>query len=191
MKTANILKLLCVVSMFYISCSKMEGPDYCGDDAVYVFKLRDTSYINYILVEYDKESDEIRSSIFTNDGSVAAPVIDKRDLVSLSNQYFFSRAFGNPFFYSNNAYTDITKEEALTFWDDPLIRENLYDTIKSRIVDTDPIEAMYRIHESVELFFDFVEHENGTYGIMFNEAVANEMIESGEFFTYEGVERIK
>ena len=61
MKTANILKLLCVVSMFYISCSKMEGPDYCGDDAVYVFKLRDTSYINYILVEYDKK--EVRLAV--------------------------------------------------------------------------------------------------------------------------------
>ena len=65
--------------------------------------------------------------------------------------------------------------------------KDIRDTLTTRVIDRDPIKELYRINSFDTLLI--VPDEHRIWGPNIDKI--NEMIESGEFFTYEGVERVK
>ena len=73
----------------------------------------------------------------------------------------------------HDCYTDITVEEYKDIWQATIDKHiDMRDTLTSRIIDRDPYEELYDVKK---IGVDKIK----------------ELIESGELFTYEGVERIK
>ena len=110
---------------------------------------------------------------------------------SLSEDYYFIPFVVSPEIIN---YTDVTFEEY-----DNLCKEfssegqidslKLLETMKKRIIDTNPFVEYYKFKFIDEKLCDIV--DSSTLHREPNFDKINEMIESGEFFTYEGVERVK
>ncbi|MBO7055524.1 MAG: hypothetical protein J6W37_09080, partial [Bacteroidales bacterium] len=110
-----------------------------------------------------------------------------RTITKCSNDYFLKTyVLGDPrnlVKKNTAAYTDITVEEYKEIWK-AMEGKDICDTLASRIIDKDPYKEIYVFSRTDTILCQGIYQEPNFDKI-------NEMIESGEFFTYEGVERIK
>ena len=205
----TVFLMLCAslcISFMATSCDKKEEkpattePEPCVDDAMVYYSVYKTKadYSDYVYMSADgslrsKDKENINTSW---DDEVWSELVKWYSVKKLKNGYCFV-----PFVHRNDiVYTDVTLEEY-----DRLKKEysseeqsnsfGLIDTLKKRIIDNDPVIECYkfRFGDPLLTFRDSIwQAASDIAGSPYpNIDKINEMIESGEFFTYEGVERIK
>ncbi|MBR4689166.1 MAG: hypothetical protein IKO90_01750 [Bacteroidales bacterium] len=122
-------------------------------------------YWKYVTVTYDKVNEKVKY--------YHSPEY-KVDLKELTNGYYYATCD----YFAEEAYTDITYEEYKDMSDKGIISE---ETLKNRIISTNYLTEKYFILDENAF------KKDGKIDI----DALNASIESGEFFTYEGVERVK
>lgn len=178
MKKISFYMLTAIVMLSMISCNKyFFDSDEGGADIV--FKYKNENYANYVGVVYSEKKNKVvgypdSSEVFS---------MSLVPATKCSNGYYCGHSAISPKSI-RGCYTDITFSEYKEIWE-ATEGKDILDTLTSRVIDRDPYEEIYRLHYDTILY----KHEGGCVG--FNLDKINEMIESGEFFTYEGVERIK
>lgn len=182
MKTKLFLMLcasLCI-SFMATSCDKKEekpatteqegcvggdpAPDILPYSVVVKFDGK-YDYWKYVTVAYDKINDKVKYYHSTKFNI---------NLKELHNGYYYADCD----YFAEEAYTDITYEEYKEMSDKGEISA---DTLKSRIISTDYLTEIYFITDENAF------KKNGEIDI----DALNASIESGEFFTYEGIEGMK
>ncbi len=109
----------------------------------------------------------------------------------LSKDYYFIPYEVDP---KTIKYTNVTFDEYDNLYNEFSIEGQvdsikLLETMNNRVIDTAPFEEYYRFRIGDKKLCDIV--NSSTLHTEPNIDKINEMIESGEFFTYEGVKRIK
>ena len=122
-------------------------------------------YWKYITVTYDKINDKVKYYHSTE---------YRVNLKELHDGYYYAACD----YFAEEAYTDITYEEYKEMSDKGEISG---ETLKNRIISTNYLTEKYFIIDENAF------KKDGEIDI----DALNASIESGEFFTYEGVERIK
>ena len=168
MKKLSICALIAIMFFTAISCNKEYG---CGEpDQTMVFKYKNEEYANYLTVIYSEE----KKSVVGYPGLSDLPgswILSSE--ARCSNGYYINTQVSGAKYHIHDCYTDITVEEYKDIWQATIDKHiDMRDTLTSRIIDRDPYEELYDVKK---IGVDKIK----------------EMIESGEFFTYEGVERVK
>ena len=173
------------------SCNKEDDIKFGGGETInpplgFVVLPQNESFIEYKdYVQVAVKNGSI--SGYPGKGGVDA---SSNGMVELRNGYFFLNHI-----YTHSVFTDITFTEYNEIWEKTLNGEikNIVDTLNTRIIDNDPFKDAYTVPnqdiflKSTPVVIDDKEY----YKVSTNIDKINEMIESGEFFTYEGVERVK
>ena len=179
MKT-SIYVLSAVVILVTSSCKKKFG-DGEGDAEV-IFKYKNEAYANYVGVSYSEKENKV---VGYPDSTGNTPSLGLNSCaVKCSNGYYYASIEGCSAKSIRGCYTDITFSEYKEIWK-TIGNKDMQDTLTSRVIDRDPYAEIYSLHFDTVLY----KHEGGM--VSTNIDKINEMIESGEFFTYEGVERVK
>ena len=165
MKQISICVLMSIVILMASSCKKMFGDGEGVADVV--FKYKNEDYVNYVGVHYSEKKNKV---VGYPDSTGNTPSLGLNGFAGkCSNGYY---------------YTDITFSEYKEIWK-TIGSKDMRDTLTSRVIDRDPYEEIYSLHYDSVLY----KHDEG--GVTPNIDKINELIESGEFFTYKGVERVK
>ena len=167
---------------FFFSCEKEEPVSSYGECSEYLLFKFNGDYERYIPVGYSDKKNKViaypnPSSPFTC-GLIYSST-------KCSNGYFLDRqVLADPRKWKNNAiaYTNITVNEYKEIWNINTI--DIRDTLTSRIIDKDPYKEIYVFSRTDTILCQGIYQEP-------NYDKINELIESGELFTYEGVERVK
>ena len=166
------------------SCKKedtvVDGVPYSG----YVLYKCNGDYENFVMVGYSVEKNKLVAYPDTSDCKTLST---SRNITKCSNDYFLNTyVLGDPHNLvkkNTSAYTNITINEYKEIWR-IMDGKDICDTLASRIIDKDPYKEIYIIMRADTILCQGKYQEP-------NYDKINEMIESGEFFTYEGVERVK
>ena len=166
------------------SCKKedtvADGVPYSG----YVLSKYNGDYEHFVMVGYSAEKNKL---VAYPDSSDCGTLANSSHITKCSNDYFLDTyVLGDPHNLvkkNTAAYTNITVDEYKEIWR-ASEGKDIRDTLASRIIDTDPYKEIYIIMRADTILCQGKYQEP-------NYDKINEMIESGEFFTYEGVERVK
>lgn len=179
MKKINIFLLVAIIMLAASSCKKIFGDSGEGEaDADVVFKYKNENYANYVAVAYSDKKNKVTG--YPDSSEVFSFGLYG---VKCSEGYYITSIEGSSPKDIRGCYTDITFREYKEIWK-ATNGNDIRDTLTSRVIDRDPYAEIYSLHYDTVLY----KHEGG---VTFNIDKINEMIESGDFFTYEGVERIK
>lgn len=180
MKQISIFVLMSIVILMASSCKKMFGDGEGVADVV--FKYKNEDYVNYVGVHYSEKKNKV---VGYPDSTGNTPSLGLNGFAGkCSNGYYFASIEGCSAKSIRGCYTDITFSEYKEIWK-TIGSKDMRDTLTSRVIDRDPYEEIYSLHYDSVLY----KHDEG--GVTPNIDKINELIESGEFFTYEGVERVK
>ncbi len=188
MKRLNVFQVLMIAffCVVMISCNKndeLNQKEGRGNPNNYysVVKMKQ-DYTLYAMGIENKNKNYLRS---------VTPMGQKDRFLQLKNGYWVTK-YGLTL-DGREVVTDISIEEFEDLYDKyaETNLDKLRDTLYSRIIDRDPFEELYFIpKKDFSIIVNYVDGEH--YGIGGPDIdKINEMIESGEFFTYEGVERVK
>ena len=176
MKNVILYVLTAIVCLLAISCEKNDAD---GQESYVVFNYQKDEYAKYVMVGYSEEKNKVvaypdSSSPFTLGLNYRAR--------TCSNGYYLTDTYVSSKSEFRGYITDITGSEYKEIWK-ATEGKDIRDTLTSRIVDKDAYKEIYKIKVARDsVIFPMTD---------LNLDKLNEMIESGEFFTYEGVERVK
>ena len=180
MKKISIYVLVAIIVSAVVSCKKIFGDSDDGGADV-VFKYKNDNYASYVAVTY---SDKKKCVVGYPDSIGNTPSLGLNSCaIKCSNGYYFASIEGYSAKSIRGCYTDIKFSEYKEIWK-ATKGKDIRDTLTSRVIDQDPYAEIYSLHYDTVLY----KHEGG---VSINIDKINEMIESGELFTYEGVERVK
>ena len=176
----GIFLFMAIILLVTTSCQKFAGDS--GVTEYLIFKYKNIEYANYVCVRYSDKKNKVvghpgtdlRDARWSNPASVAGKCSDG----------YYIIAYDTPSL--NPCMTNITFSEYVEIGK-ATVRKDIRDTLTTRVIDRDPIKELYRINSFDTLLI--VPDEQRIWGPNIDKI--NEMIESGEFFTYEGVERVK
>lgn len=175
--------LTIMFGVFFFSCEKEEPVSAYGECSEYLLFKFNGDYEQYVPVAYSDEKKKLIAHPSPSNPFAAGLICSSK---KCSNNYFLDiQVLVDPRKWGNNttAYTDITVEEYKEIWK-VMEGKDIRDTLASRIIDKDPYKEIYVFPRTDTILCQGIYQEPNFDKI-------NEMIESGEFFTYEGVERIK
>ena len=161
-----------------VSCKKMfsDNEPECG----MLLKLKDEKYANYLTFVYSDKKNKVVGYPSPEDARTLNSYYPN---AKCPNGYYFKWGYDAKY-HIHDCYTDITIKEYRDIWE-ATKNKDIRDTLTSRVISRDPYEELYSIpYDTV-----FWKHEGGGVSLDFDKI--KEMIESGELFTYEGVERVK
>lgn len=184
MKTKNVL-FLAVISLIVWgswSCNDVTT-DYASSpfEYYYIFSMK-TDYSKNIFVMINKE----KKIAYPNPPAAYGKFLQLRD-----NYWATPGGFTID---GREAVTDLSLSEYESLWNEYYEKnENkLRDTLFSRIIDYDPFIDIYVVRITDERFSKITYRNGEVYQYVGPDVEKiNSLLESGEFFTYEGVERIK
>ena len=176
----GIFVLTAIVLLATVSCKKMFG-DSDDPECGMLLKLKDEKYANYLSFVYSDKKNYVVGYPSPEDAHTLNSYYPN---AKCPNGYYFKWGYDAKH-HIHDCYTDITIKEYRDIWE-ATKNKDIRDTLTSRVISRDPYEELYSIpYDTV-----FWKHkDNGVVGLNFDKI--NEMIESGELFTYEGVERVK
>ncbi len=177
MKKISIYVLVAIIVSAVVSCKKKFGDSEDGGADV-VFKYKNENYANYVAVAYSDKKNRVTGY---PDSSYAFSFGLRGE--KCSGDYYISSIEGCSPKDIRGCFTDITVSEYKEIWK-ATKGKDIRDTLTSRVIDRDPYAEIYSLHYDTVLY----KHEGG---VSINIDKINELIESGEFFTYKGVERVK
>lgn len=180
MKRLNVFQVLMIAffCVVMISCNKNDEP---------ISKTKDpTCYYSVVKMKQDYSQNAFAIKTRTK----VQPALYGNGFLQLKDGYWVTKkqqldGREVPLDMSPEELKKMEDEYAGTNWD------KLCDILYTRVVDSDPFEEIYSI--PIHLFAVrtyYGDEEHYSYDGPDIDKI-NEMIESGEFFTYEGVERIK
>lgn len=176
MKNVTFYVLTAIVCLLSISCEKNEAD---GQISYVVFNFQKDEYAKYVMVGYSEKKNKVvaypdSSSPFTLGLNYRAR--------TCSNGYYLTDTYVSSKSEFRGYITDITGSEYKEIWK-ATEGKDIRDTLTSRMVDKNAYKKIYKIKSVRDtVIFPMTD---------LNLDKLNEMIESGEFFTYEGVERVK
>ncbi|MBR4688851.1 MAG: hypothetical protein IKO90_00135 [Bacteroidales bacterium] len=178
MKKISIYVLVAIIVSAVVSCKKKFGDSEPNHGML--LKFKNEEYANYLSFSYSEE----KSMVVGYPSPSDAYSLSSDPNAKCPNGYYIRMGIFNANNHVHDCYTDITVEEYEDIWEVTKDKD-IRDTLTSRVIDRDPYEELYDFPESV-----FYRHlPEG--GCSLDIDKINELIESGDFFTYEGVERVK
>ncbi|MBR5434205.1 MAG: hypothetical protein IK117_07200 [Bacteroidales bacterium] len=176
MKNVILYVLTAIVCLLSISCEKNEAD---GQESYVVFNYQKDEYAKYVMVGYSEEKNKV---VAYPDSSSPFTLGLNHRARKCSNGYYLTDTYVSSKSEFRGYITDITGSEYKEIWK-ATEGKDIRDTLTSRIVDKDAYKEIYKIKVARDsVIFPMTD---------LNLDKLNEMIESGEFFTYEGVERVK
>lgn len=182
----TVFLMLCAslcISFMATSCEKEEPASSYRECSEYLLFKFNGDYEQYIPVGYSNKKNKVVAYPSPSNPFASGLIYGSE---KCSNDYFLDQSvLADPRKWNNNntiVYTDISVDEYKEIWDINTI--DIRDTLTSRIIDKDPYKEIYLFPRTDTILCQGKYQEPNFDKI-------NEMIESGEFFTYEGVERIK
>ena len=164
-----------MIISFLHSCNKNDDLG-CGlRENTLLFKYKDDSYANYVTVIYSSKKNKVVGYPDSSEALCCSLINYARKCV---NGYYITSTVGS----NAGCMTDITVNEYKEIWK-ASEGKDIRDTLTSRVIDKDPCLEIYKFPNDSILLYDYLWNKNLDK--------INEMIESGDFFTYEGVERVK
>ena len=148
----------------------------------------------YSVVKMKQDYTQYAMGIENNNKNFVQPITPlglENKFLQLNNGYWVT-TYGKSL-DGREVVTDISLEEYGKLYEEyaETNLDKLRDTLYSRIIDREPFEELYFIPEKdFSIIVNYVDEEHYGNGGPDIDKI-NEMIESGEFFTYEGVERVK
>ena len=178
MKKTFLYALTITVCLSAISCEK-NNTDAEEQETYVLFNYQKDEYAKYVIVAYSEKENKVVA--YPDSSSPFSLGLNYRAR-KCSNGYYLTDTYVNSKSEFRGYITDITGSEYKEIWK-ATEGKDIRDTLTSRIVDENAYKEVYKIISRRDtVIFPMTD---------LNLDNLNEMIESGEFFTYEGVERIK
>ena len=175
MKKYLLVLISIMIISFLHSCNKNDDL-VCGlRENTLLFKYKDDSYANYVTVIYSSKKNKVVGYPDSSEPLCCSLIYHAR---KCSNGYYITTTVGT----NSCCMTNITVNEYKEIWK-ATEEKDIRDTLTSRVIDRDPCLEIYKFPNDSILLYDYLWNKNLDK--------INEMIESGELFTYEGVERVK
>ena len=184
MRRSNIIQVLMIViiELAMISCNKDNQPISTeGNNYYSVVKMKQDYTQNAMTIENKKK----------NHVQPITPLGHENKFLQLKNGYWVT-TYGKPL-DGREVVTDISLDEYEKLYNEyaETNLDKIRDTLYSRIIDREPFVELYTV--SIKDFSKYSEYIDEQHNTIEGPDIdkINALIESGEFFTYEGVERVK
>ncbi|MCQ2607730.1 MAG: hypothetical protein MJ197_03480 [Bacteroidales bacterium] len=167
--------LVCILA---ISCEK-NNVDADEQETYVLFNYQKDEYAKYVMVAYSEEKNKV---VAYPDSSLPFTLGLNYRARKCSNGYYLTDTYVSSKSEFRGYITDITGSEYKEIWK-ATDGKDIRDTLTSRIVDKNAYKEVYKIISPRDtVIFPTTD---------LNLDNLNDMIESGKFFTYEGVEKVK
>lgn len=174
--------MVAIIGLTMVSCNKNDEATVKDPNSYYSVVKMKQDYTQYAMGIENKKKKHVQP---------ATPLGQKDRFLQLKNGYWVTK--NGRKLDGREVVTDISLEEFEKLYEEyaETNLDKLRDTLYSRIIDRDPFEELYFVRvKDFSIIVNYVDEEHYGNGGPDIDKI-NELIESGEFFTYEGVERVK